>query len=898
MHIPRLVPFWVPTSLGTLVAFLALLLAPSPCAAQSGWAQTVPPEVVLGFQPRTPEEAARPPRFRPALGSLLPEARPAASLAAGDAPGAVWTEWAPPGLCYHSLVRDSRRGNFYVIGGGAVLDPQGLVWRYVPEQGTCTSIATRPGGSGSRFSDAVYDSLRDRLLVVCLFNGRLSLFAMDIAGLAWSEVWGIPANGVIGPAGIAIDTRRDLLALLGAWDPDSSAQRIIRIPLSNPGGWTCTWSPGSTSPQPTSNGCAVYDELRDRFVVVFDAHWSGSSLWSAAAAGEPAWAQLPAESGTGAIFARAVVRDSRLDHLIAVDENAGAWIVPPDGGVADRLDTGNGVPHAAYSTRYGIAAAFDPVFGRLHAHGGQDLGQVRPMFMSLPVRGIGTGPSGAPHVVSPWTTESPGALGSRWFHDLLLDPVGNQLVVLGGSMVPHDSTSSTAVHPLTANAGWRDIDPEGQPQGRRYFGTGYVLDRTRHAVLAFGGLRLDGSGTLDNDLWSLSLEGGGTWQLVETVGARPSARRFTQFFFDAPSNRFILTGGDDLRGYLADAWELRMDPTPTWRELHVGGELPPPYLAIYADEWRGGAWGIYYGVRDGVFRPVYKLALLPDSIVLARVPVVGEVPNISWSMSGFCFDPMGRRLLGFLKPYDDVGFSDIYEVRLGETATWNLLPISGVEPFNRGFIATAFDPGGSRMFMVGGYDDNEDYRGDTWQLQFLDYATPVAISLAGASGDARGAHLRWRLGGAVTTAAVERSRDGVAWEPMGNAHSSGDDLAFDDPGLAPGESAAYRLRVLAGGEVLVSDPVWVTATAGALARLSLRALGAASHGAPSVLVSAPPGEEARLSLLDVSGRRLEAVRLTGGTSTHTFARRPAPGLYFAELSQRGERRVARIVVTP
>jgi len=174
----------------------------------------------------------------------------------------------------------------------------------------------------------------------------------------------------------------------------------------------------------------------------------------------------------------------------------------------------------------------------------------------------------------------------------------------------------------------------------------------------------------------------------------------------------------------------------------------------------------------------------------------------------------------------------------------------------------------------------------------------VAISLASASADAAGAHLRWRLGVAATTADVERSGDGVAWTPLGAAQASGEDVAFDDPGLAPGESAAYRLRVLSGSEVTVSQLTWVTAPAGPLARLSLRVLGARAGAAPTVLVSSAPGAQASLSLLDVAGRRLESAHLSGGTHAYTFERRPEPGLYFALLSQGSERRVARIVVTP
>lgn len=914
MRIPLSSPRRTASATGAVLSLVLLLLDPPACAARPDWVQSVPPEVVLGFQPRTPEEAARLPRPRAALPSLLGQAAPAAPLAANDGPGAVWSPWAPPGLCYHSLVQDSRRGVFYVVGGGQVLDPQGLVWRYEPVQGTCTPIASRPGGAAvgwnlaAPFFDAVYDSLRDRLLVSCRYEGRLTVFALDLTALSWSELWSIPSNGLGNPAGIAIDRRRDLLALLGVWDSDSSAHRTIRIPLADPNAWSVSWTRGAAVPGPGISGCALYDEVRDRYFVLFDQNGdimfpgmsqAASSLWSLSASGEAEWAPFPHPAEWGAGYARALVRDPVRDRLLLVNEAAELWSASPDDGSAMRLASGNAGPAWARNLRFGIAAAFDPASRRLHVHGGQELGQALPLFMSLAVDEAWPPSVAVPTGAVGWSADAPGGLGSRGSHSLLLDPVANQLVVLGGGTVPFGDTSTTAVRAMSANAGWRHIDPAGQPQGRASFGSGYAIDRARHAVLAFGGQRLDGSGTLDDQLWSLSLEGGGTWRPVETIGPRPRARRFQEFFFDAPNNRFLLSGGDDRLRYLTDIWELRMEPVPAWRELHLGGEPIPPYLAIFPDEWRGDAWGIHWLSRDEVLRPVYKLELRPDSVLISRVPIVGEVPYFERITTGVCYDPMGQRLVGFLRQYDDVYFPDLFEVRLGATATWNLLPTSGVTPWNRGFIATAFDPGGNRMLMVGGYDDNQDYRGDTWQLQLLDYATPVALSLASATADADGVHLRWRTGAAVAVAAVERSRDGAAWEPVGNARERGaGELAFDDATLAAGESAAYRLRLLAGGEVIVSELVWVTAVPGAAATLSLRALARPAGAPPSVLFAAAGGEQARLSLLDVGGRRLEDVRVAGGTRTHTFAQRPAPGLYFAELTQGGERRVARIVVTP
>ncbi len=771
------------------------------------------------------------------------------------------------------------------------------VWRYDANAGTCTAIATRPGGAETIFSDAVYDSVRDQLLVLGVDHGTLVLDAMSLPFPSWSRLWSAPPGDGQRPAGIAIDTRRDRLVLLGQWDADSTTQRVVRIPLSDPGAWTVAWSHGTWVPDVRPSGSAVYDERHDRFFVVLDSNdnsgmigfWSPTAVLATVSAdGAPDWAPVPLGPAWGPGDPRAIALDDRSNRLLLVDEYAGAWSLPTDGGDAVRLDDGTRV--VASDRRFGVAASFDPTAGRLRVSGGADLGLSLPMFMSMPVEA----PPGAPVA---WTSDAPGSGGSRWFHSLLLDPVGNRLVIAGGSTRPDNFLSGppTSVHSLNAISGWQQVEPEGHG-GRGTFGGAYGFVRDQNALIAFGGMRFE-TGGLDDTLRMLPLDGG-DWQALHVDGTEPPARRWAQFFFDAYHDRFILLGGDDLNTALADAWELRMRPTPAWRPLVLAGEALAPYSAIFPDDWRGGAWAISRTFRDGVFRPISHLTFRADTILVSAVPTLGDEPNPTWQMTGFCFDPLAQRLIGFLNVTDDVYFTNLYEVRLGAAAHWHALPVSGTLPMNRGLFSTVFDPDGNRLFLYGGYDDNQDYRADTWQLQFFDAPTPVAISLASATADERGAHLRWRLGTSVANAGVERSRDDVTWEPLGAARASGEDLLFDDGSLAPGESAAYRLRVLSGSEAMLSEVVWVTAPARMPERLSLRVLGSRVGDVPSVLVSSAPGAEARLSLLDVSGRRIESVRLPGGTRTHAFARRPVAGLYFALLTQGDERRVARVVIAP
>jgi hypothetical protein len=239
---------------------------------------------------------------------------------------------------------------------------------------------------------------------------------------------------------------------------------------------------------------------------------------------------------------------------------------------------------------------------------------------------------------------------------------------------------------------------------------------------------------------------------------------------------------------------------------------------------------------------------------------------------------------------------------LGSTITWAANSILTVAPPARFDASAVFDPFASNLIVIGGYQDADMPRsfGDTYALHVPQSApTATLASLVDASSDASGVRLRWNVSAvAGTPCTVERSADGVSWVTAGSAAWTGShEIAFTGAPLASGARAAYRLRVgQAGGDVL-GAVTWLSGPAERVA-LAVTPLSNPCHGAPSLRLSIAAGAPAHLRLMDVGGRVVSEANVPAGTQQWTVTSALHPGLYFAQLAQGGQRRVARMVIAP
>lgn len=886
----RRAPLWA-------LVLLVLMLVPGSVVASSGFLQSLPPEEVLRYQPRTSEEATR------LLGrALAVPNRPGGSLrfaegaARSEVGSARWQEVGPPLGAGRALLYDSRRGRLLQVGGEFRSDGP-TVWSWSAGASGWLRISEQPdpGGGLGRFLAAAYDSAHDRLLVLRTDGPGVGappvLDALTLStSFEWQRLWSGPVgSGISNCVGLVVDTRRDRCGIVGARDPATGANGFAWIGLSNPSSWEFVAATGVTF-SGNEGGSALYDAHRD-------------SVW-AIVGGDPGYLPGPvlrmAIDATGAVSgpvaeamgilypcegARELQFDRDSDRLILVTARGNVRLLPLAGGPVMRLEG----EFQCDARREGLAIAFDPVRRRLYQSGGrrvtfssQDLTSISTDG-GVPVGSASGGTSG-----TSWFEEQPFGLGSRIHHSAQWESSRGRLIVFGGWSNP-DPLRQTMALRVDGRSGWEPLGESG-PKPPIRFAQSFALDPVGDAALLFGGQATDGTGDYLGDLWRLPLAGG-TWESIAPGGDSPGLRRGAAFFHDPLRDRWILMGGDDGVTLGLSAWELKLRPAPVWRQLAVLGDAAATRVSPFADPASGVWWGLSF---NGT---LYRIRLGDDSLTGEAVPIQGELPS---AFTVGSFDSVRRRFVLFHREQQHVRtlFSEPLALQVGDIASVAPLALDpSLPPVLRWFHATAFDAAADRMLVVGGYDDGDLYFGDTWQLQWQT-PVPVAATLARSEADAAGTRLEWHVSGAGSASgAVERSADGVEWFARGAARVAGTDaLAFDDTPLAPGERAAYRLIVRSGAERIVTATAWVQRDA-VTAALMLAAAENPARGPLRLRFSLPHGEPATLTLFDAGGRILEQADLAPTQREWSFAAPRAPGLYLARLQQGRESRLVKLAAS-
>jgi len=876
----------------SLALFFATTLLPVTVRAQAPWIVNVPPERLLNWRPRTAEDFAHPE-------VLLGQRSPANITRLTPAPAtatpiqASWREMGPPARCLHRVVYDSRRHRLLLLGGYGAYDPGGSVWACPLPSGPWTQIATLPWASngvwgGSSVQDAVYDSLRDRLLVAPA-NGTLDLEALSLGGApAWSHVWTGPA-APSGFAGMAIDTRRDQLAILGVWDATAAAHQVVRVPLANPSSWTSAYVQGG-QPAASSRGAAVYDAARDTFDVLFD-YGSGSEseyarLLAVNGAGTPTWGAIFAPPFPDGSAVHMLQLDAARDRLLLTNDNGAVLALGQSPYAPEWLTAGD------LSGRYYPAAAFDPVGRRLWIDGGVTDDMLEMPNLVTPVRASAAVDSGVAYsatlpasgTVASWMPVADETIGSRWFDGLKIDSLGAQALLWGYRLTGYYT------RPLSGASGWVPLTSAAPAVAPSVFGS-LVLDPVEHAGYVFDARTVNGVAQMV--VWKQSFEAGGAVTALDVQGPNPGALRFASTCYDAANRRILLVGGDDGSNYNDKAWELRLGPAPTWHPLSVSDALPR-YSQLFPDPVGGGFWCMHYGPwRIGYVRYV------ADTLVYTEDMPAQDLPASALGADFIDYDPVHRQMLFFPDAYQgySVDLGDLWVVSLGgPTADWELRSIAGPVPADRGFFAYTYDPVSNRVMLDGGQKDNGPNYADTWLLQLpIDSPTAVLVSLVQSSEDAAGVHLRWNVSAPIgTPCAVERSTNGVEWVNAGGAAWSGpDEVDYSGAPLPAGTRVAFRLRV--SGDA--GAPVWVGGPAIPVA-LALSPLSNPSRGGATLRLALGADAPAHVRVLDVGGRVVSEASLPAGTQRWSVSGSLRPGLYFAELEQSGKRAVARLVIAP
>ena len=412
---------------------------------------------------------------------------PAAGFGAAGAMGAADGAWSPlVGLPRygHSAIYDPVRDRMVVFGGysGSYLND---VW-VLSLASTPAWTQLTPSGmppTGRYFHSAIYDPVRDRMLVFGGSSGASGLgdvWALSLAGAStWTQLTpsGSPPSGRCGHSAI-YDPLRDRMLVFGGY-ASASLNDVWALSLASAPSWT-QLTPSGTLPARRGYHTAIYDPVRDRMVIF--AGNSGSSpylsndVWALSLASSPAWAQL----------------------------------------------TPSGAPP---SERWEHSAVYDPIRDRMLVFGGNSDSYFLNDVWALSLAGTPA-----------WTEQT--SFGSQWDarlgHSAIYDPVRDRMVVFGGrSSYSGLYLSDAWALSLADTPAWTHLAPTVDLPPRQT-GHSAIYDPVRRRMVVCRG---------DTDLWALSLAGTPAWTQLTPSGTLSSARRNHSAIYDPARDRMVVFGG-------------------------------------------------------------------------------------------------------------------------------------------------------------------------------------------------------------------------------------------------------------------------------------------------------------------------------------------------------------------
>ena len=358
----------------------------------------------------------------------------ALSLAGSPAWGAFAAAGGPPPTHGgHTAVYDPVRDRMVVFGGHDSNDAWALSLEGSPTVSVLAPAAIQPTWRSGH--TAIYDPVRDRMVV---FGGYDGSYYNDVWALSLT---GRPAWNALAPAGTPpsgrdfhtaiYDPVRDRMVVFGGFH-GRFYNDVWALSLAGSPVWSAL-APAGSPPAARQHHTAIYDPARDRMVVFggVDQHdpvGLRNDVWALSLAGSPAWSTLAtAESPPSARFAHAAFYDPVRDRMVVFGGRDGGgfrsdvWALSLSGNPIWSALVSAGTPPPALGYH---PASYDPVRDRMVVFGGYDGGGYRNDTWALSLAG------------SPvWSTLAPA--GSRptprYGHTAIYDPVRDRLVVFGGS---------------------------------------------------------------------------------------------------------------------------------------------------------------------------------------------------------------------------------------------------------------------------------------------------------------------------------------------------------------------------------------------------------------------------------------------------------------------------------
>jgi hypothetical protein len=498
------------------------------------------------------------------------------ALSLGSSP--AWSELAPVGTppsgrLYATAIYDPVRDRMLVFAGE---DDQGFrndVWE-LPLNATLAWSQLSPSGTpplARAYTSAIYDPVRDRMVVFGGYDGSIDndAWALSLApGPAWSEL--SPA-GVAPPARVAhsaiYDPVNDRMVVFGGFDGANDLGDVWGLALAGNGAWS-ELSPSGTAPAARADHEAIYDPLQHRMLVFAgqDATESNrNDVWALGLVGDPSWSEvLPNGPPPGGLDGPSAIYDPLRHRLVVF------------GGFADQIGYQSKVwaltlgvnptwsrllpAGTAPDARNRHSAIYDPVRDRMLVFGGTE------GFSLNDVWALSLGPSPVWSQLFPSGPPSP-----RFGHTAVYDPVRDRMIVFGGYSQTGGYSNEVLILSLSGAPYWAVMLPTGTPPAARYFHS-TIYDPVRDRIVVYGGAGSAG-GAL-GDVWALTLAGSPAWSPLAPAGAPPTARYWHGAIYDPVRDRMVVFGGYAGISSRNDSWALSLADTPAWSPLDPGGTIP------------------------------------------------------------------------------------------------------------------------------------------------------------------------------------------------------------------------------------------------------------------------------------------------------------------------------------
>ena len=469
----------------------------------------------------------------------------------------------PVGAVAGQMVYDNHRGRFVMASGSTLttFDLFSQTW-------STATIAGTPPSSRSG-TTAIYDDYNDRIVYFGGDDGTTQLNEVWTVELNLVPTWvqltpsGTPPQGRRYASAVNDDAGLRMIVFGGELDNGNVlAQDVWALSLLGPGApaWT-EITPAIPGPAGRSNAAVVMDRHSNPNRMLMQGGTSNTSdaqLWALDLGETPAWSVVPTTGAApGLHTGHTMSYDTQRNRILLYGGDTGDYPRHPSADLY-ALDLASGVwtslsdPRPAPRSEH--AAAYDPAGQRMILCGG-DVGSSETWSLSLGAQPVWTplAPSGSPPAFV--------------YHRAVIDAGRQRMLVFAGWL----GTPQVWSFDLAGSPAWTQVATTGTPPSMRRW-PAVIDDPNGDRLIVYGGL--DAVGSKLNDVWQLTLGGTPTWTELHPAGTAPTARYRPSAIDDPVGARMLIFGGNGSTS-AGELWSLSLTGPPTWQLLTPSGTSVP-----------------------------------------------------------------------------------------------------------------------------------------------------------------------------------------------------------------------------------------------------------------------------------------------------------------------------------